>query len=74
MPITLLTLIYLACAIFITLYTAGQLVLLLLYVWHRHRPTPLPIVEDWPVVLVQLPLYNERHVARRLLDSVAVLD
>ncbi len=74
MPITFLTLIYLTCAIFITLYTAGQLVLLVLYIWHRPRPTPLPTVEHWPVVLVQLPLYNERHVARRLLDSVAALE
>ncbi len=29
---------------------------------------------DWPTVLVQLPLYNERYVADRLIDAVAALD
>ncbi|HYE57280.1 MAG TPA: glycosyltransferase [Rhodothermales bacterium] len=37
------------------------------------RPAPLP--EDaLPAVTVQLPLYNEVHVAGRLLDAVAALD
>ncbi|MBA3872666.1 MAG: glycosyltransferase, partial [Anaerolineae bacterium] len=35
---------------------------------------PTPPVEKWPTVVVQLPLYNERYVVRRLLDSVAALD
>lgn len=29
---------------------------------------------EWPCVLVQLPLYNERYVAERLIDAVAALD
>ncbi len=31
------------------------------------RETPY----DWPIVTVQLPVYNERHVAVRLIESVA---
>jgi cellulose synthase/poly-beta-1,6-N-acetylglucosamine synthase-like glycosyltransferase len=32
------------------------------------------VVEDWPVVTVQLPVYNERYVVASLIDSVCALD
>jgi hypothetical protein len=60
--------------------------LLLLYAGHRalvlgrwwrarNRATPAPRPPaEWPVVTVQLPLYNERHVAGRLIDAAAALD
>lgn len=34
--------------------------------------TPPPI-QDWPTVTVQLPLFNERHVAERVIDAAAGL-
>lgn len=37
-------------------------------------PAPFASPEEFPVVTVQLPLYNERFVARRLLDAAARLD
>jgi cellulose synthase/poly-beta-1,6-N-acetylglucosamine synthase-like glycosyltransferase len=39
----------------------------------RARPVILPPTE-WPLVTVQLPLYNERCVVERLLDAVGALD
>ena len=54
--------------------------LVLLAGWWRHRaralPAPAPPAADeaWPLVTVQLPLYNERFVAERLLRAVARLD
>lgn len=41
-----------------------------------HGAAPAPGLEDrdWPSVLVQLPLFNERYVAERLLRAVARLD
>jgi cellulose synthase/poly-beta-1,6-N-acetylglucosamine synthase-like glycosyltransferase len=39
----------------------------------REAVTPEPPAE-WPSVTVQLPLYNERYVARRLLAAVGALD
>lgn len=33
-----------------------------------------PAPHEWPVVTVQLPLFNERYVARRLIEAVARLD
>lgn len=32
------------------------------------------MIEEWPSVLVQLPIYNERYVVERLIDTVAALD
>lgn len=53
----------------------------LLRVWARERCRPrLPrptLPADpalWPLVTVQLPIYNERFVARRLIDAAARLD
>lgn len=44
----------------------------------RARAAPLPALPeraaDWPAVLVQLPLFNERYVAERLIDAVAAQD
>jgi cellulose synthase/poly-beta-1,6-N-acetylglucosamine synthase-like glycosyltransferase len=37
-------------------------------------PAPLSFAEEVPYVTVQLPLYNERFVAERLLDAAARLD
>jgi cellulose synthase/poly-beta-1,6-N-acetylglucosamine synthase-like glycosyltransferase len=37
----------------------------------KARAVPPP---EWPHVLMQLPLYNERYVAERLIDAVAALD
>jgi len=38
-------------------------------------PQPIPpAASAWPVVTVQLPVYNERYVVERLIESVARLD
>ena len=37
--------------------------------------TPIPHWDgEWPTVLIQLPIYNERHVVERLLKTVAAFD
>jgi len=38
-----------------------------------HTSVPAP-ADDWPVVTVQLPLYNEAEVAHRLIDACVDLD
>ena len=37
-------------------------------------PEPPPQPEEWPMVTVQLPLFNERYVAKRLLQVTSALD
>ena len=74
MLLNLLILLYILCAVMLTVYASSQLFLLLIYFRHRNDPVPTPPVAVWPTVVVQLPLYNERYVVRRLLDSVAAMD
>lgn len=72
--ISLLTITYVVCALLLALYTSGQAVLLLRY-WRTYRQkSPTPLMECFPPVTVQLPLYNEQYVATRLIEAVAQLD
>jgi cellulose synthase/poly-beta-1,6-N-acetylglucosamine synthase-like glycosyltransferase len=52
-----------------------RLVLVALYLRHRRdAPREPEAPSEWPRVTVQLPLYNERYVASRLIDAVCRLD
>ncbi|GAA4833622.1 cellulose synthase family protein [Algivirga pacifica] len=68
--------VYLTVLFFIFLYSLGQLHLL----WHYRKKKvdedsfKNKEVKDWPMVTIQLPLYNERYVAERLIKQVAALD
>ena len=59
------------------LYGVNAYVMVAVHWWRRRRaeatPPPAPPAV-WPAVTVQLPLYNERYVARRLLEAVSRLD
>ncbi len=72
-----LQVLYVLSAIGLALVGFNTLILSILYLAHRRdAETPLPAVsdEDLPPVLVQLPIYNERHVVERLLEAAAALD
>ena len=72
--IWLLTMLYVLCALALSLYTAGQALLLWRY-WRTRAVQPrLPALDEPPPVTVQLPLYNEANVALRLIDAVAAMD
>src|SRR5262245_43215436 len=65
-------------SIFVVLFAYGLNFLYLTIVAIR-RPhdapvPPSPRPGDWPVVTVQLPIFNEVYVAERLIDAVAGLD
>jgi cellulose synthase/poly-beta-1,6-N-acetylglucosamine synthase-like glycosyltransferase len=45
------------------------------YMKHRDKAPGLPpVMGEWPVVTVQLPVYNEMYVVDRLIDAVCALD
>jgi cellulose synthase/poly-beta-1,6-N-acetylglucosamine synthase-like glycosyltransferase len=45
------------------------------YTKHRHNtPGQPPQMTAWPKVTIQLPIYNERYVVERLIESVSRLD
>jgi len=51
----------------------------ILYLYYRYyklavpRPSPAP-PSEWPLVTVQLPIFNERYVVERLLEAVCLID
>ena len=66
---------YTACVIVLALYGVQALTLSILYLFNRRRSPALPAQPPHlPSVTVQLPIYNERHVAERLIDACAGLD
>lgn len=76
----LFALLYAAATLGLALYGFNALLYSFLFVWLRFRQLPASSEHaesfngDWPAVTVQLPLYNERFVVERLIESVAALD
>ncbi|MEM1206019.1 MAG: cellulose synthase family protein [Acidobacteriota bacterium] len=74
LEIAILTLYYLILGI-LAVYGVHRMLLVWSY-WRTRGtlgPEP-PAPEDWPQVTVQLPIFNERYVAERLIDAVCALD
>ena len=72
---SVLSIIYLIAALLVALYGGNALFLSILYLRRRReRPIQPPMPEDWPAITIQLPIYNELYVVKRLIDAVAALD
>jgi cellulose synthase/poly-beta-1,6-N-acetylglucosamine synthase-like glycosyltransferase len=71
-----LTLMYSICALLLASYTLAQGVLLCRALYRQKQTVSLPDFDagNLPDVLIQLPIYNERYVALRLIDAVLALD
>src|ERR1035437_9734869 len=53
-------------------YGSHRLTIVFLYLKHaRKHPQPLALFDEFPLVTVQLPVFNEMHVVDRLLDVVS---
>ncbi len=66
---------YFGLLLFIFFYSLTQLNLVWKYSRSRQEDAKTPEApEEWPMVTVQLPIFNEKYVAKRLIDCVAVLD
>jgi len=66
---------YLAVLTVICVYGAHRYFLVMLYYGVRHRPPePHAQFEGLPRVTVQLPMYNERYVARRIIERACEID
>lgn len=66
---------YLVCLFVILFYCLSQLNLARWYLrkYQNEKSKPEPL-ENFPFVTVQLPVYNEKYVIERLIDSVAKFD
>ncbi|MCS6910617.1 MAG: glycosyltransferase [Anaerolineales bacterium] len=65
---------YTLTLLLLAIFGLNLLIALLAAVFHHKPRPPANPPERWPEVLVQVPLYNERYVVERVIDSVAALD
>lgn len=59
---------------FIILFSLGQLALLITFLIHRNKVNHKITLHSYPNITIQLPIYNERFVVERLLDSISNLN
>lgn len=71
---SVLSLVYLIAALAVALYGANAVILAALYLRRRQYRAQAPEPKAWPMVTVQLPVYNELYVVERLIDAVTCLD
>jgi cellulose synthase/poly-beta-1,6-N-acetylglucosamine synthase-like glycosyltransferase len=70
-----LEIIYALLATWLALYGLNSLVLTIIYGWARSRGSQaIPRSCPLPSITVQLPIFNELHVAERLITAAAALD
>jgi len=72
--LSVLAIVYGLTAVLLATYGLNSMIMVLLYLRHRHERQPPPPLTNAPSVTVQLPIYNERHVVERLIDAVTRLD
>lgn len=67
---------YMLAALVIAIYSASFFILMAIYFLKRKHAPVAPDVPDADLlsVTLQLPIYNEQHVADRLIDAIGVLD
>ncbi|MGB3465372.1 MAG: cellulose synthase family protein [Cyclobacteriaceae bacterium] len=59
---------------FILIYSIVQLYLTMKYLRNRGRRKSCEPLADYPVVTIQLPVYNEKYVIERLIKAVTLFD
>jgi cellulose synthase/poly-beta-1,6-N-acetylglucosamine synthase-like glycosyltransferase len=72
-----ITVLYVVSVVALSVFGFNMLALAVLYLVHRRSSPVLPDMPQgvqWPSVVVQLPIYNERHVVERLIDTAAGMD
>ncbi|MDC0097716.1 glycosyltransferase family 2 protein [Flavobacteriaceae bacterium] len=76
---TIIMVVYTGSLLLILMYALAQLNLLINYLSAKKKTVHCPVFdfenpEEIPVVTIQLPVYNEMYVMRRLLDNIAKIE
>ena len=67
--------VYTFALVMVSVYGLHRYAIVFLYYRHRRKaPTPAGRFDDLPSVTVQLPMYNERLVARRIIEKTCEID
>jgi cellulose synthase/poly-beta-1,6-N-acetylglucosamine synthase-like glycosyltransferase len=67
--------VYFSVLLILSVYGAHRYYMAFLYYRYKYNtPTPQPIVGPLPFVTIQLPIYNEIYVCRRLVDAVCAIE
>jgi cellulose synthase/poly-beta-1,6-N-acetylglucosamine synthase-like glycosyltransferase len=69
-----LTVFCLLISVWLSIYGFNAFVLIYLYLRYGRKRKPRPPLPEFPVVTVQLPMYNERYVVERVIGALARLD
>lgn len=72
--VILLVLVYVPALGMMFVYSLNLYYLILLALWPRSKKIGIEVSGETPFVTVQIPLYNERYVSQRIIDTVAKLD
>jgi cellulose synthase/poly-beta-1,6-N-acetylglucosamine synthase-like glycosyltransferase len=66
---------YTALLIVVSIFGLHRYVLVYLYWRHRHKtPEPAGHFDELPHVTIQLPMFNERYVAKRIIEATSEID
>ncbi|UXE64987.1 MAG: glycosyltransferase family 2 protein [Chryseotalea sp. WA131a] len=69
------TIIYTLCLFYLFAFSIGQLHLTWIYTKAKKtNPKPNVTISHFPLVTIQLPIYNEKYVVERLLEAVSKFD
>jgi len=72
---TLFMTVYTVMLVLVSLYGFHRYVLVYLYLRHRRQsPKPAGRFDELPVVTIQLPMYNEREVAKRIIEKACQIN
>jgi cellulose synthase/poly-beta-1,6-N-acetylglucosamine synthase-like glycosyltransferase len=72
---TLILVAYFFVLCILAIYGCHRTYLVYQYMKHRDRvPGPPPEVDEWPVVTIQLPIYNEMYVVDRVIGAACAIE
>ncbi len=67
--------VYTIMLLMVSIYGLHRYILVYLFLRHRNNhPTPAGQFDELPTVTVQLPMYNELYVARRIIEKTCLID
>ena len=77
MVTTFIEIFYTSCLVLLFMFSMNSLILSILYIVNRKKVWGVNTPEmniPWPMVTIQLPIFNERYMIDRLLNAMAKMD